>query len=103
MAPDIEELHEHAEHGAEDQEFAPVTLSMAILAVFAAVVTLMGGRTHAEEMVTQTRAADQWSQYQAQVIRERVYEVFEDQMTVFTLQNPAHADELKAKYGKEIT
>jgi hypothetical protein len=102
MAPDFEELHEHAEYGAADDRFAPVTLSMAILAVFAAVVSLMGGRIHAEEMLAQTRATDQWAQYQAKVIRERGYETFLDQLTVFSLQSPSHAEELKAKYGKEI-
>jgi Domain of unknown function (DUF4337) len=103
MAPDLEELHERAEYGAADDRFAPITLSMAILAVFVAVVSLLGGRIHAEEMLAQTRATDQWAQYQAKVIRERSYEVFLDELTVFSLQNPAHAEELKTKYGKEIT
>ena len=62
----------------------------------------MGGRLHAEAMIGQTQETDQWSQYQAKVIRERSYEVFLDQVSVFTLQDPSRADELKAKYAKEI-
>lgn len=102
MSADIEELHEHAEHGSGDERMAPVTVSMAILAVFAAVVTLMGERVHAEAMLAQTRATDQWSQYQAEKIRQRSYELFMDELTVFSLQNPARVDDLKGKYGKEI-
>ena len=103
MAPDIEELHEHAKAGAEKDEFAPVTVSMAILAVFAAVVTLMGARVHADAMLAQTRESDQWSQYQAKVIRERSYEVFLDEINLFALQNGANIAAAKTKYSGEIT
>lgn len=102
MSLDLEEMHEHAEHGAGDAKLAPVTVSMAILAVLVAMVSLMGGRIHADEMLAQTRATDQWAQYQAKVIRERSYEVLLDQLSVFTVQNPAKADEVKVKYSKEI-
>lgn len=99
---DLEELHEHAEHGAGNARMAPVTVSMAILAVFVAVVSLMGERVHADEMLAQTRATDQWAQYQAEKIRQRSYQVFLDQLNVFTLQNPAHAEDVRQKYQKEI-
>jgi hypothetical protein len=102
MAPDLEELHEHAEQGASDARFAPVTVSMAVLAVFVAVVSMMGGRVHADEMLAQTRATDQWAQYQAKVIRERSYEVFLDQLSVFSVQSRTQADQIKQKYSKEI-
>ncbi len=99
---DIEELHERAEQGAEDKRLASVTVSMAILAVFVAAVSLMGERIHANEVLAQSKAADQWAQYQAKVIRERSYEVFLDQLDVFALQNPAHAEEVRKKYKTEI-
>jgi hypothetical protein len=99
---DLEELQEHAERGAADARHAPVTVSMAILAVIVAAVSLMGERIHADEMLAQTRATDQWAQYQAWVIRERSYEVFLDQLSVFSLQNPSRVEEIKTKYTKEI-
>lgn len=102
MPPDIEELHEHAEHGASDERMARVTVSMAVLAVFVAIVGLAGERIHAQEMLAQTKATDQWAQYQAEKIRERSYEVFLDQLSVFALQSPSQAEQLKAKYTKEI-
>lgn len=103
MAPDLEDLHEHAKAGASNDEFAPVTVSMAVLAVFAAVVTLMGARVHADAMLAQTRETDQWSQYQAKVIRERSYEVFLDELNLFALQDGANVAAAKTKYSGEIT
>jgi len=102
MGHDVEELHEHAAHGAADDRMAVVTVSMAILAVIVAVVSLEGARIHADMLLAQTRATDEWAQYQAETIRQRSYQVFLDQMTVFTLQNPPHAEELKEKYAKQI-
>ncbi len=101
MAEKFHELHEHAEHGASDSRLAPVTLTMAVLAVCVAAVSLMGHRSHTFEMIAQTKATDQWAYYQAKVIRERSYEVFLDQLSVFTVQNQAHADEVKQRYEKE--
>lgn len=103
MAPDIEELHEHAHQGNADARLKPVSASMSILAVLVAVVSLMGARIHADAMLAETRATDQWSQYQAKAIRERSYEVFLDQLTVFAVQDSGRAAEVKAKYSKEIT
>ena len=51
MAEDIMELKEHAEHGSEEHNLAPVTLTMAILAVLVASVTLLGHRAHTEEVL----------------------------------------------------
>ena len=99
---DIEELRERVRRGATDDQLAPVTVSMAILAVFLAAISLMGERIHADEVLSQTKATDQWAQYQAKVIRERSYEVFLDQLSVFALQNPSQAQQVKAKYQSEI-
>jgi hypothetical protein len=102
MGEELTELHERAEHGAEDRSIAPVTVTMAILAVLVAVVSLMGHRSHTEELLLQTKSTDQWAQYQAKNIRERSYEVFLDQLSVFSIGDQGHAKDLKAKYQSEI-
>jgi hypothetical protein len=99
---DIEDLHELAEQGAADARLAPVTVSMAILAVFVAAVSLMGERVHANEVLAQSKAADQWAQYQAKVIRERSDEMFLDQLSVLALQSSSNVEQLKTKYNGEI-
>src|SRR5437762_1760788 len=68
-AEEFHELHEHIEHGAHDPAMAPVSLTMAILAVLVAVVSLLGHRMHTEEVVKQTQANDQWSYYQGKDTR----------------------------------
>jgi len=101
MAEDIMELKENAEHGSEGS-LAPVTLTMAILAVLVASVTLLGHRAHTEEVLLQTRAADQWAYYQAKEIRRRNYELFIQELSIFTLQDPTHIAATKEKYEKEV-
>jgi hypothetical protein len=68
-ADELQELHEHAEHAAHNPSMAPVSLTMAILAVLVAVVSLLGHRTHTEEVVLQTQANDQWAYYQGKDTR----------------------------------
>jgi hypothetical protein len=48
MADEIQELRENAEHGAEEPSLAPVTVTMAVLAVLVASVSLLGHRAHTE-------------------------------------------------------
>lgn len=102
MPDEINELKEHAEEGAHEPSLAPVTLTMAVLAVLVAAVTLLGHRAHTEEVILQTRSADQWAYYQAKEIRRRNYELFLDELSVFALQSSQQADTIKEKYAKEI-
>jgi hypothetical protein len=102
MPDEIEELKERAEEAAHEPSLAPVTLTMAILAVVIATVTLLGHRAHTEEVLLQTRAADQWAYYQAKEIRRRNYELFLDELSVFSLQNAQQVEAIKEKYKKEV-
>jgi hypothetical protein len=101
MADELQELRELAEKGSEGN-LAPVTVTMAILAVFVAAVSLMGHRSHTEELLKQTEATDQWAYYQAKDIRRHTYDLFLDETSVFTVQAGADADKIKEKYRKEV-
>jgi len=102
MADEIQELHEQAEEGAHHPSLAPVTVTMAILAVLVATVSLLGHRAHTEELLHQTKATDQWAYYQAKDIRRHTYELFLDETSVFALQNSEQVEKLKEKYAKEV-
>ncbi len=102
MSEEPQELAERAEHGSHDSSMAPVTLTMAVLAVLVAATSLVGHRTHTDELLLQTKATDQWAYYQAKDIRRRSYELFIDEMNVFTVQATPQAEAVKAKYEKEI-
>ncbi len=101
MADEIQELHEQAEEGAHDRSLAPVTVTMAILAVLVAALSLLGHRAHTEELLHQTKATDQWAYYQAKDIRRHTYELFLDETSIFALQNSDQIEKLKEKYAKE--
>jgi len=102
MPEDLRELQENAEHGAHEPDLAPVTLTMAVFAVLVAATGLLGHRAHTEEMLHQTKATDQWAYYQAKDIRRKNYELFLDELSVFTLQNSEQTQRIKEKYAKEV-
>jgi hypothetical protein len=70
---DTHELQEHTEHAHHSGEKA-VGLTMAIVAVLLAVVTLLSHRSHTEEVVMKGDANDQWAYYQAKNVRIHMYE-----------------------------
>lgn len=100
-SPEFHELHEHAEHGAHDPSMAPVSLTMAILAVALAIVSLLGHRAHTEEMVLQTQVSDQWAYYQAKNMRLHEDEFVADIASVMTATDTQKAGQLHDKYKAE--
>jgi hypothetical protein len=102
MPEELHELQEHAEEGRHDPSIAPVTVTMAILAVLVAAVSLLGHRAHTEVVLSQTKASNQWAYYQAKNIRQHSYEVFLDELSVFNVKDPAQADKIREKYAKEL-
>jgi hypothetical protein len=94
-------LHEHAEVGHNDPNLAPVSVTMAILAVLVAAVSLLGHRAHGERVLAQTKASDQWAFYQAKNIRRHNYELFLDLLTVSEVKDSARAAEVRKKYEQE--
>ena len=69
---DPHELHEMTEQAARRQEKG-LGLTTAVFAVLLAIATMLAHRNHTKEAVLATRAADQWSYYQAKNIRRHVY------------------------------
>ncbi|MCU1341234.1 MAG: hypothetical protein JWN92_657 [Candidatus Acidoferrum typicum] len=101
MPDELSELQENAEHGRENPSLAPISVTMAILAVFVAVVSLMGHRAHTEELLFQNRASDQWAYYQAKNIRRHNYEMGVDLLSMVEFKDKAQADKVREKYQKE--
>jgi hypothetical protein len=101
VSEELHELHEHAEHGKHDPRMAPVTLTMAILAVVVAAVSLLGHRAHTEEAVLQSKVADEWAYYQAKTIRRHSDQLFADMTAVIASKDPAQVAQLHEKYLAE--
>ncbi len=102
MSDEREELQEAAERAKERRELAPVSLTMAILAVLVAIATLLGHRAHTEEILLQTRATDQWSYYQAKNMRRNNLEALEDVLTALENTKAERAEEVQKRFHQEI-
>jgi hypothetical protein len=102
-APDeFQELKEHAEHAIDQPEMAPVSFTMAVLAVLLAIVSLLGHRAHTEEVLLQNQATDQWNFYQAKNIRRSSYETLLDQLSISDLKDKEAAAKIREKYEKNV-
>jgi Domain of unknown function (DUF4337) len=103
MSEELTELEEHAEHAKQDPSLAPVSLTMAVLAVLVAVSTLLGHRAHTEEVVLQAKSSDQWAYYQAKNIRRHVDELYVDLTSVEATTDAAALAKLREKYSGEAS
>jgi hypothetical protein len=66
---EIREFTEQMEKGGE-AALTHISLAISVLAVLVAMVTVLGHRTHTEAILLQSRAGDQWNQYQAKKNRQ---------------------------------
>lgn len=101
MSEELHELHEHAEHAKHDPTLAPVTLTMAVLAVLVATASLLGHRSGTEEVILQNKVTDQWAYYQAKNIRRHTDELFADLSSVIATKDAEAAAKLAEKYRAE--
>jgi len=95
-------MEEHAEDSAGNPSLIPVTFTMAVLAVVLAATTLLGHRSHTEELLMQSKATDQWAYYQAKNIRVHNCELFLDLLSVSAVKDPAQADKVKEIYTRDV-
>lgn len=101
--PEGIELPEAHHHEREDDPLVvPVSVTISILAVLVAIVTLMGHRAHTEELSRETQAASRWEQYQAKSIRQRMTQIGSDVLSVVAPLDKAKGEQLAQKYEKEV-
>ncbi|MDR3748009.1 MAG: DUF4337 domain-containing protein [Acidobacteriota bacterium] len=102
MSEELDELKEAAERAKENKDLAPVSLTMAILAVLVATVSLLGHRAHTEEILMQTRATDQWGYYQAKNMRRNNLEALDEVLTALENTKEERAVEVRKHFHEEI-
>ena len=93
------ELQEHAEHAGHEQTLRPVALTMTILAVLVAVVTVLGHRTHTDAILNQNKATDQWNFYQAKKIRSNDTALAADLLSVVCVADKDGAKKIAKSYA----
>jgi Domain of unknown function (DUF4337) len=108
-APEVplEQVQEHIEHHAHGHAeegggfVSGIALSTAILAAFAAVVSLLAGDHANEAMISQMKASDQWAYYQAKGIKANVL-TMKTELLAAEGQKVSEKDQEKIKkYGEE--
>jgi hypothetical protein len=101
MAEGIELLEHHHDHG-DNPLVLPVSVTISILAVLVAVVTLLGHRAHTEELSRETQAASRWTQYQAKSIRQHEAENTSDIVNLVASLDKEKGEALRRKYEKQL-
>ncbi len=99
-----EQLHEQLEehrHEREEKWILMVALTAAILAVFAAITSLMAGHYANEAMIEQLQASDQWAYYQAKGIKAVVLESKTDMLKQMGKLSDNKDEEKVGKYKEE--
>jgi uncharacterized membrane protein YeiB len=79
-----------------------ISLAISVLAVFVALASVLGHRAHTEAILMQSRAADQWSQYQSKKIRMDNYIVTTDVLASQPTLNAAATATRIAEYKTHI-
>jgi len=96
------ELPEHHDAHSDDPLVLPVSLTISILAVLVAIVTLLGHRAHTEELSRETQAASRWTQYQAKSIRQHEAENTSDIVNLVAALDKEKGEALRKKYEKQV-
>jgi hypothetical protein len=98
---EVHELQEQVEHVGHGAGTAPVSLTMAILAVIVATVSLLGHRTNTEELILQSKITDQWAYFQAKSIRRHADQTVADLASVLTAKDAEQLGKIREKYQAE--
>lgn len=97
----IHEAHEHAEHVQHDRSLQLPTFTMAVLAVLVAVVSLLGHRSSTEEVLSQSKAADTWAEFQAKSIRQNEAKQLSAVVDALELKDSAKAEQVKTQFEQQ--
>ena len=92
---EITEFSEHMEHEGGQRNPAIISLSISILAVLVAVVTVIGHREHTQAVLAQAKASDQWNLYQAKKIRQTDIQTTSDLLVILAPNNTVAAKKLE--------
>jgi hypothetical protein len=99
---DVQDLKEQAEQAAKEEAMRPVAFTMSVLAVLLAVNTVMGERTHANAVLLQDQATDQWNDYQAHKIRSTNTQLVADLLSVVAIADEPASVKLAKTYADQI-
>lgn len=86
----------------ENPLLLPVSITISIMAVLVAAVTLLSHRAHTEELLLQSKATDQWAYFQAKNGRSQAIENTADLIETLAPRDKEKAEAVLKKYQKEM-
>ena len=98
----IDKAKEAAAEARERKHLAPISLTMAILAVLIATVSMLGHRSHTKEILRLNEATDQWAYYQAKNIRLNTLEALSEVLTALENTKAERAQQVQKKFHDDI-
>jgi hypothetical protein len=78
----------------------PVSITISIIAVLVAGVSLLGHRAHTEEVLLQSQAASRWTQYDAKSVNLRGADLGSDIAQLVAPVNKEVGEKMREKYSK---
>ena len=97
----MQEFSKQMKEGGE-ASLTSISLAISILAVLVAMVTVLGHRTHTQAVLAQSKAGDQWNEYQAKKIREDNLSVVVDELNLQPVVDPKATAAKLAEYKAHI-
>ncbi|HVP53680.1 MAG TPA: DUF4337 domain-containing protein [Candidatus Eisenbacteria bacterium] len=101
VGEELNELKERAEVAAERKGLAPVSMTMAVVAVLVATISLLGHRAHTEEILLQNKTTDEWAYYQAKNLRLNNLQALNDVMGALEDKNEK-AEQVQKRFEADI-
>jgi hypothetical protein len=99
------EHHHHEEehkHKASETRFLMLAaVAAAVLAVFAALGSLLSGHAANQAILNQTKASDKWSYFQAKSTKGHLYEVSKEVVAALASGSSGKTDEALARFQKQ--
>lgn len=97
----IHEAHEHAEVVHSERKLAPISVTMAILAVLVAAISLLGHRAHNEVLLAQMRANFQKAELVGKSTQRHADEVLIELIDALDPPNTSQSTTLKENVKRE--
>src|SRR6201995_1885542 len=98
----VSEFANQMRESGGEESLKSISLGISILAVLVAMVTVLGHRTHTEAVLMQSRAGDQWNEYQAKKIRMDNLSVDVDLLALQPSNDAAAVAEKTKEYQSHI-
>ena len=92
--------HSTASH--DDPSLLPVSLTVSVIAVLLALISLLGHRAHSRTLYTQNETIGQWVYYESKATGRTSYDAMLDFLPSAQLKDPAGATKLKEIYQQKI-